>query len=368
MRLTPPVMPKGRLFFLLARTTFRQIVDFFIYGPHRAVTSFFINSTTTHFYSLFQKMPITRSYSRRRRFVRRRPRFLRRRPYGMRRRFPRRTRGHPGSGMKMASWRPQGRIPRNFMRINRMQQFPTTVRVKFVQEAWHDLSISVGDATSAGLPIDIVPVTPFDVTWSILGSSTTVPTQPVGWNTWRQAYSRYKCLAGRLEIYAMPARSFDNNEYILLAKATSNNTQASVQGTIRDWLVDPTCKQAYINVMAAGSVQLNQPTLVMYVKPRDVFKNNQDWSVIEATMVAQPDRFVQVNIGALRVNSDVTTTISASIRVRLTTYVELFDRRSTLDTLTEPTGLMATLQGSKSQNDPLPTVPEVIVDRKVQVD
>jgi len=288
----------------------------------------------------------------------------------MRRRFIGRRRPRVPAGMKLQTWRPEGRISRRTIKIGRMDQFPTCVRVKFVQEAWTQIQIDAGTPGQA-VEIDLVPIGAFNSAWHDVGTGPTgtVSTYPKGWLTWSKAYFRQKTLAARVEIYPIVQTGDYDKQAILLAKLRPNDSAIQVSGTPQDWLVDPQAKRVNLEPAGNGTVQLNQPALVIYSKPYDVYKRNQDWSQIESTFTAQPARFIILQLGLLKVKDAALVSLNWGFRTRVTFYTELFDRKTQLDNgLTDvdpPEGLMKALMGSGEIE--LNQMPEVVVDRKMAI-
>jgi len=278
----------------------------------------------------------------------------------------------PSSGMQLGVWRPQGHIPRRKMYIGRMSQFPTCVRVKFVYDCQKNFSLPAGTVDDSDT-IDLVPVTPFSpgsvgpppVGWLQTGALFPAPNYPIGWLTWMQAFARYKTLGCRAEVYATNESNVQDKAYILVTKLMPNTSESTTIGTPQTWIVDPQAKQVFI--AQDTTYKANSPNLVLYAKPSDVWgNNNQDWSTNEATMVAQPSRFMYMKLGVLKVNTGNTGNgINMNIRVRLTFYVELFDRKSDLDSgVTPPLAeLMARLMPPGSNS--YVAVPEPIVDSRM---
>jgi len=297
----------------------------------------------------------------------------------MRRRYiGRRRQGQLAKGSSFPSFRPQGRISRRTVRIGRMSQFPTVVRVKFVQEATTNFDLpAVPTPSWQWAFLNLIPVNTFTLsgagmrTWLDVGKTATIQPYPLGWQTWLYAYGRYKTLATRVEFYPQVMTGDYGKGCVLITKLMPVNALSTspTLGTPETWLVDPQAKQINLEPAGNGTVQLNQPALVLYSKPFDVYKRNQDWSVIEATMTTIPTRYIQCGVALLRTQPANGGNVTWGIRCRVTHYVELFDRKSDVDAaytaIEEPAALKAALVG-RGEID-INQVPEFVVDRKVAI-
>jgi len=265
--------------------------------------------------------------------------------------------------MKLASVRPQGRIPRNFMKIRRMEQFPTTVRLKFVMDA--NTTIAMSATMDQTRSIDLVPVTTFTTPWIQTGYATAMNNYPPGWITWMNAYGYYKTLAARTELYcAQVSASSVSSAIIVCAKLTNNTSDSVTYGVPANWIYDPTAKRCTIS--SVNNTEVNQPSMVIYAKPRDIWKDNQDWDVIRASMTSQPDRFMKLKVGFVRQISGGTTDIQFNLRARVTLYVELFDRKSSLDYNVDPPAvdIPEGLKAKLTEKGQAVFLPETVIESK----
>ena len=224
-------------------------------------------------------------------------------------------------------------MSRRLVRIGRMNQFPSQVRVKFIHDKiWVNAFVSVS-SQYISTQINMVPVEPVlsVASWKDTGDPGINSTYPDGWITWQNAYERYKVLAARVDVYALPQNQGTRRQGVigLIPKASDS---ISLGGTPRNWILDPRCKWTSLDMEDGGRVALNMPTLSMYLKPRDLWRNNIDWGTTEATMTAQPGRYMAAYVFIMKTNQPSTgQDLDYQIRVRWTLYTELFDRKRVLD-------------------------------------
>ena len=303
--------------------------------------------------------------------------------YGPRRRVYKYQRRYGGrwrtpTGAAKPTFQPQGRMMHRNIRIPRMSQFPTTVQVKFVQEAINsEVALSSGGTENQRV-VQCLPVNTFGVGtgWLRPGTSATAPPSfPQGWLTWQQAYGRYKTLACHVEVTYMALAGDYGRQVQLVLWPYPNDLAVGLTGSVIDRIVDPRSKIAYCDQSGSGFVAQNAPTASIYVKPRDMWQGNFDWSQIEAPMSTVPNRFINVGVGIRRLPSLTTNNIQSQVLVRVTTYVQLFDRLGKLDSglpVLEPLpdgvpdGLMAALVPPGSM-DAVAEPSNFVVDSKMGV-
>lgn len=281
-----------------------------------------------------------------------------------------RRRGMP-AGMRLPVQRPGGRIQNRSLRVGRMSQFPTVVQVKFVAEAHTLMQMAAIDAYTIKnfrlTPVGTFAVDPF----TALGTASTPNTYPAGWITWMNAYKRYKVKAIKVELFPCVRSGDYSKQVVLMLKVlpADNITSSAAFGTPQTWLTDPTVKRSTLDCAGNGIVPLNEPSITEYVKPFDVYRRNQDWSMIEANMTSNPVRYLRAAVGMLRVSGDANT-IDWGLRVRCTFYTELFDRNSQMDSSVNPP-LDEVLTKALMRNEPIEEgvfpIGDVIVDRKMAV-
>jgi len=291
----------------------------------------------------------------------------------MRRRMVGRRRGAP-AGMRLSNQRPSGRIQNRTVKIGRMSQFPTIVRVKFIADAQTLMNMAAIDSY-ATQPVRLIPPGTFLIAgeeWQALGSALNAAAYPPGWITWMNAYRRYRVKGIKVELFPLVRTGDYAKQCILLFKvyASDNSTSSASVGNPQIWSTDPAVKQTVLEPAGNGVVQLNQPAITEYIKPYDVYRRNQDWSTTEATMTGFPSRYLRGTVAILRVSGDASA-IEWGMRCRCTFYTELFDRNSEMDSNVTPPeapeALVKKLIGQGPVEDGVLPIPLFSVDRKTPV-
>jgi len=244
-----------------------------------------------------------------------------------------------------------------------MTQFPTRVRVKFVRDAAFSNFTIVAGVVERTTNLELVPYNTFSpggASWHDIGNTGTAATTPLGWLTWENTYQRYKVLAVKVELFLAPLSGDYGLPAILTATPwPSDGLQPAFPGVMSD----PRTKQAPVDYAANGQTELNQPSIMYYLRPRDLWFNNVDWSKMESVTTAQPTRFMKLRVSLVRTKGDTTSNISYILRARVTMYTELFDRVTQLDrNMAVPVELLPALSLMDT-----PGVVDLNVDRKIQV-